>query len=37
MQDELSKAVAILQNHPGIQNQIGTRVQDALIKWLFEI
>ena len=27
--------VVCLQNHRGIQNGIGTDVQDALLKWLF--
>ena len=27
--------VVTLQNHPGIQNGIGTQVQDEILKWLY--
>ena len=28
--------VVALQNHPGIQNGIGTQVQDEVLKWLYK-
>ena len=28
--------VVSLQNYPGIQNTIGTLVQDEILKWLYE-
>ena len=27
--------VVSLQNHPGVQNSTGTKVQDALIEWAY--
>ncbi|MEF3193338.1 MAG: D-alanyl-D-alanine carboxypeptidase/D-alanyl-D-alanine-endopeptidase [Halothiobacillaceae bacterium] len=29
-------AVVILHNEPGVQNGIGSRVQDAILKWVYE-
>ncbi|MEW6446435.1 MAG: D-alanyl-D-alanine carboxypeptidase/D-alanyl-D-alanine endopeptidase [Pseudomonadota bacterium] len=29
-------AVVVLHNEPGVQNGVGSRVQDALIKWVYE-
>lgn len=29
-------AIVLLQNHPNVHRQIGTRVQDALLEWVFE-
>ena len=28
--------VVVLHNHPGVHNSVGTRVQDALLAWLYE-
>ncbi len=29
-------AIVLLQNHPNVHRRIGTRVQDALLEWVFE-
>lgn len=29
-------AIAVLQNEPGVQNGVGSHVQDALLKWVYE-
>ena len=29
--------VVSLHNHPGIQNWIGTKIQDEILKWLYEL
>jgi len=26
-----------LQNHPGVHRGVGTRVQDAILKWLYNL
>ena len=34
--DGKTYVVVMLQNHPGIQNGVGTQVQNVLLRWLYE-
>ncbi len=35
-QSDKNYVVVMLQNHPGIQNGVGTQIQDGVLKWLYK-